>query len=230
MLRIGHISDLHLNGSADRRHRVIRALGQAVDAGAEHVIISGDLTAHGRVSEHEELASILYDHWPYSSTVVPGNHDSGEGFTQIFVGVGAPRSFPDALIIPIDTRAPKRALFFRALGAIGKTQMAKIDWLTRNVDRPTILVMHHGPQWQKFHPFDGLIDRAGILRVLGRSPLIHVCCGHDHRVLDFGQTHTAASCALHPDPLRLYDVGLGKFGLAYRSEWEGTTGFAGVPR
>jgi 3',5'-cyclic AMP phosphodiesterase CpdA len=230
-MRVAHLSDLHLNGSFDRRARVIGALSQASMAGARHLIVSGDITAHGRIPEFRELAGILAVNWPAGVTIVPGNHDGCRGeFESVFGPVAPPSDLGDALVIPIDTRAKKRSLLFRALGRVGKQQIQLLDWLTQDVQKPVLFVMHHGSQKHPFQQFEGLIDRVAINRLLARSPLIHVICGHDHRVLDLGQVHAAASCALHPEPLRLYDVGVGGFGVAYRSQYVGTTGLAGPPK
>lgn len=232
MIRLAHLSDLHLNGTFDRRARLIRSLGQAQKAGAGHLLLTGDLTGHGRLSEFQELAGLLAVNWPGGQTIVPGNHDGLNGnFERVFGPVGQPFDLDgEALIIPIDTRAPRRALVFRALGKVGRQQTQMIDWLTQNVQKPTLIICHHGAQVHPLQIFDGLVDRASILRILKRSPLIHVICGHDHRVLDIdNQIHVAASCALHPDPLRLYDVGVGSFSTSYRSPITGTTGFAGLP-
>ena len=109
--------------------------------------------------------------------------------------------------------------------------MSMLESLTRRVDKPVLIVAHHGPQFGGvLHPFRGLIDRAGVMRLLGRSPDIHYLCGHDHRVLDIGQVHTAGSVATHDDPLRLYDVGPAGFKSIYRSADPGSAGLAAPPK
>jgi Icc protein len=232
MTRIAHISDTHLSGTVDRRARLIGALSQAKRFGADHLLLTGDLTGHGKLSEFHELRNVLAENWSGTSTIVPGNHDgSGTGFGHVFGSLSPPFVLNgEALIVPLDTRVKRRGLLFRALGKVGKLQLQMCDWLTRNVELPTLFVMHHGPQNHAIQFLEGLIDRAAIHRLLARSSKIHVCCGHDHRVMDIGtQIHTAASCALHPEPLRLYDVGVGSFDLTYRSAITGSVGFAGPP-
>jgi 3',5'-cyclic AMP phosphodiesterase CpdA len=231
-MRIAHLSDLHLNGTFDRRARLIGALAQASKAGAKHLLLTGDLTGHGRLEEFRELAGLLAVNWCGGLTIVPGNHDGTSGnFEHVFGPVASPFDLDgQALVIPIDTRAPRRSLLFRALGKVGHRQISMLDWLTTDVQKPTIIVQHHGPQVHPLQVFDGLIDRAAIMRLLARSSNIHICCGHDHRVLDVGnQIHIAASCATHDDPLRLYDVGVDGFSVSYRSRFTGTTGVAGLP-
>ena len=227
---ISHLSDLHVNGLEARRLRLIRALGQARAAGSQHMIFTGDLTASGKERQFRELAGVLEEHWPHSLTMVPGNHDAGFGFTKQFGPLAHPQHVGGALIIPIDTRAPRRALMFGALGKVGWTQLNMIDTLTRNVGCPTLIVGHHPPIVDWLHPFHGLIDHVAIMRLLGRSPNIHYLGGHDHRVLDIGQIHTAGSVATHDDPLRLYEVGAGGFRSIYRSADPGSAGLAGPPK
>jgi len=227
---VAHLSDLHLKNDEGRRLRFVRALGQAKAAGAQELIITGDLTASGRERQFQELADVLAEHWPYGRTIVPGNHDSGHGFGRVFGPLDHPKMVGETLVIPIDTRAPRRAILFGALGKIGAMQLSMLDTLTRNVAGPVIIAAHHGPQFGGvLHPFHGLIDRAAVMRLLGRSPNIHYLAGHDHRVLDIGQVHTAGSVATHDDPLRLYEVGAGGFRSIYRSADPGSAGFAGPP-
>jgi 3',5'-cyclic AMP phosphodiesterase CpdA len=157
---------------------------------------------------------VLAQHWRAPSTIIPGNHDPGH-FDSTF-GAPALVDLGDAVIMPLDTRYRKRALLFRALGRIGDEQMAAVEAVTRTA-RPVVVAMHHGPQHHPLNFLDGLVDRHKMLGLLSSRPNVHVCCGHDHRALDFGQVHVAASVAHHPDPLRLYDVVGGVFFPSYRS-------------
>jgi 3',5'-cyclic AMP phosphodiesterase CpdA len=102
MLRIAHLSDVHIldphtRRSAARYRITARAvsLGRAVDprgrarklsralaaakaSGAAHVVITGDLTELGDPNEFEHFASLLDEaRMPEGSvTLVPGNHDA----------------------------------------------------------------------------------------------------------------------------------------------------------
>ena len=89
---------------------------------------------------------MLLGHWGGTSTIVPGNHDGGSAFDTVFGGIGGPVDLGEATVVPVDTRMRRRALLFRATGAVGRRQLAGLDMLTRSVDRPTIVAMHHGPQ------------------------------------------------------------------------------------
>jgi 3',5'-cyclic AMP phosphodiesterase CpdA len=231
MLRLAQLSDLHLNGSYDRANRFINGLGQARVAGASHLILSGDLTGHDKLSEHLELQSLLDQYWNGTTTVIPGNHDRSGNFDRVFGAIGSPVDLGECVVVPLDSRLRRRAFIFRALGSIGNGQL-ELARLAAQSNRPVILVSHHGPQFHPMQFLDGLIDRKRILSLLAANPNVHVCCGHDHRVFDFGdQVHVAASCATHDDPLRLYDIVNGVFRASYMSPEVGRyLAFAGPPR
>src|SRR5450432_2080609 len=97
--RIAHISDVHLLAEpAQKRHdlrvrflsfgRVLdaaarirklkTALCKALRSGADHVLVSGDLTESGTPEQFETLASVLDELRidPERLTLVPGNHDA----------------------------------------------------------------------------------------------------------------------------------------------------------
>src|SRR5690348_1512783 len=102
MTRIAHLSDLHLleddlaarslkerlrlsfltfGRSIDaiaRRARVARALQNAWEAEADHLVITGDVTEDGIESQFLVLADVLRESdWPaHRVTLVPGNHDA----------------------------------------------------------------------------------------------------------------------------------------------------------
>ncbi|HZU84273.1 MAG TPA: metallophosphoesterase, partial [Polyangiaceae bacterium] len=99
--RIAHLSDVHMLDSlpsrsrsgwsmrhhflsfgrrldsGGRRHKLARALSAARGLGADHVVISGDLTETGAPGEFESLAEVLHDSAVPAGriTLVPGNHD-----------------------------------------------------------------------------------------------------------------------------------------------------------
>jgi Icc protein len=215
MIRLAHLSDTHMNGTADRRMRLIQGLSQATTAGAKHLLLTGDLTKNDRPEEYRELAGVLSTYWPGTSTVIPGNHDPTH-FGPTF-GSPALLDLGDAFVLPLDTRYRRRAPLFRALGRVGAEQLAAVQRLASSTSKPVVVAMHHGPQSHPLQWLDGLVDRHRMLGLLSAHPNVHVCCGHDHRALDIGRIHVAGSVAHHPEPLRLYDVIDGRFFPSYRS-------------
>jgi 3',5'-cyclic-AMP phosphodiesterase len=227
-MRFAHLTDVHMNGTADRRQRLGRALDDAMASGAKHLLLTGDLTDSGRPEQFQELAWAL-GRWHRTTTIVGGNHD-GAGFESALSGcLGrfastsvVPFIVGGVRVVPISTYYPRRALAFRALGSIGRDQFAALEQAVLATRGPVVVAMHHGPQIDPLKAFAGLVDRHRIEGLLRSNPQVSVCCGHDHRVIDIGQVHVAASCATHPDPLRVYDVGVGRFESVYRSECEGS--------
>jgi 3',5'-cyclic AMP phosphodiesterase CpdA len=216
MATLAHLTDLHLNGTASRREKFIGALQKAVTLGANHLLLTGDLTAHGNRDHFVELAGCL-THWPHGATIVGGNHD-GDYFRVAIRSDGALGRFAhtsvagvatqldDLTILPVDTFVSRRALLFRALGMVGDDQISKIDRVCQDARRPVVIAMHHGPQAEPLRAFASLVDARRFAGLLARHPHVSVCCGHDHRIIDQGSVHVAAAVAHHPDPLRLYRV------------------------
>jgi 3',5'-cyclic AMP phosphodiesterase CpdA len=212
---LAHLTDLHLNGSADRRTRVVAALRQARGLGAAHLLLTGDLTAYGTHAQVAELSRLLADEWPAAEglgkTVVPGNHD-GDGPIDKHFPVGEPTEIADgAVLVPVDTRFKRRALAFRALGAIGKEALGTLERVSRDPARTVVAAMHHGPHGRAMGFFEGTVGRQGLGALMKDRPHLHVCCGHDHRSFDRGNVHVANAVAHHQKALRLYEVGSAGF-------------------
>jgi 3',5'-cyclic-AMP phosphodiesterase len=225
MTRIAHLTDLHLNGTTDHAGRFVRVLARAREAGAQHLVLTGDLTQAGKDFQFDELSMLLNWH-PRSVTLVPGNHDGDPANWMRALGGPlarfAPTSAPgtvielgDAEIVPINTQI--RQPPFLARGMVSEEQLHLLDRLTRARRRPLLIAMHHGPQRAPLQPLDGLVNRRAIQGILNRSESIYVLCGHDHRIMDMGRIFTAGSVAEHKDPLRIYDITAGRLQPVYRS-------------
>lgn len=234
MTRIAHLSDLHLNGQDERRLRFALALEKALAGGAEHLVLTGDLTADGADAQFTELSNALSAWPPGRVTLIGGNHDlGGKDWTTVLLtsplkryfktsvpcGRGGFADLGDCLILPVSTQYKKRSFIFRALGHADEADLASLCAVTDQSRRPILIAMHHGPQWHPLQFFDGLTNRQAFLDLLSRAPNVTILCGHDHRALDLegGRIFTAASVADHADPLRLYDVAGGRVVPIYRS-------------
>lgn len=231
MTRIAHLSDVHLNGSKNRRDRFLQALDRAQHFGATHLVLTGDLTASGARDQFVELAGCL-ERWPSDRVAMtPGNHDGSvkdwakamagplRRFTHLSrVGVA---DLGDVIIAVASTQIDQPWPM-----ACGKVNGAQLHLLRACVEfsraRLVVVAMHHPPIESPLDRFDGLINRDEVAAIIANGPNLHVLCGHDHRVLDSGRVHIAGSVAHHPDPLRLYDVIGGSLVLRYRSANEGS--------
>lgn len=249
MRRIAHLSDVHildtragragrqaryrfatrlvsLGRSVDphqRTRRLARALEAAKANGADHIVISGDLTEVGEQAEYEQFAEVLHDaRLPEDSvTLVPGNHDaytSADGWAKAMRGPLARFAAASAALagkivdrgavafLPIDTTQYQSIAW--SGGVFSKDSAAAIDRRLRDPafrDKALVLVLHHPP----FHPvramkwIDGLRGGANVLDLLGRHPRLQLLHGHLHRIFNhMVSTSNAVGVALGQVVLR----------------------------
>jgi len=77
-MKIAHLSDLHFGFSPGLDSFIERRLHEVCEAGADHLVISGDLSQSGRKEQWEGLRHLLRRYGfftPEALTVIPGNHD-----------------------------------------------------------------------------------------------------------------------------------------------------------
>lgn len=227
--RVAHLSDLHLlerrparRGSwldlrtrflsfgrrldpEDRVLKLQRALGAAYRAGADHVVISGDLTEIGSPEQFERVAEVLHDgpFAPSRVTLVPGNHDvytSPDGWRRAIAGplrAFAPTSArpggdvveaAGVTLLPVDVTVHQPVTM-----AAGELAHGDADRLGRFLadrrfrDRPVVLVQHHPPLPHRFGLWqwiDGLRGWPRLVRMLERHPELQVLHGHLHEVVN----------------------------------------------
>jgi 3',5'-cyclic-AMP phosphodiesterase len=235
MTRIAHLSDSHLDGSVAQNARLRHGLNRAAESGADHLLLTGDLTSSGKRAEFEELAGCLAG-WPSARvTMVAGNHDGepsnwtralSETRLNRFRSTSLPGTVTDlgdATIVAVSSQAARRAPIFKAQGTVNPHHLRALGAVAAsNPQKCVIGAMHHGPQWNTLQPFDGITNRASVLATLRAAPNLFICCGHDHRVLDLGRVFTAASVAEHDDPLRIYEIQGSTLVPTYRSPLAGS--------
>ena len=245
MRRIAHLSDVHTLDPAHRRssaryrsatkfvslgrpvdprgraRKLMRGLAAAKASGADHVVITGDLTEIGDASEFEHFASLLADaRMPEDGvTLVPGNHDAYttngawrralEGPLKRYALASATEAGKvvdrgAVAFLPIDTSYFQSMA--RSAGSItpdaARAVQARIEDPGLR-DKTIVLVMHHPPfvrhnaltQW-----IDGLRGFKHILDMLTLHPRVQILHGHMHRVMD-----------------RIVDLGKGVAGVANRA-------------
>jgi 3',5'-cyclic AMP phosphodiesterase CpdA len=256
MTRIAHLSDLHLledephqgrSGLASfrlrylsfgrpldaevRRRRFARGLERARWAGADHVVVTGDLTEDGEAEQFTAVAEVLHESaWdPSQVTLLPGNHDQYTRFDAFETALsgplsafretstlGAPVALDDVMILPVCMRIDQP--FTRSAGAMGDETLELVDTLAERTERGprALLVAQHHP----VHPeplgmnwIDGTLDTGDVQSVLGRHEHVHVLHGHTHRRQDrhlgkspHPRVFSPTSVVQDSAPLRLYDV------------------------
>lgn len=235
--RIAHLSDVHILDPAHRRssaryrfatkavslgrpvdpreraRKLTRGLVAAKASGADHVVITGDLTEIGEAKEFEHFAHVL-DEAGFeggSVTLVPGNHDaytSGGAWRKALEGplkrwAAASATEPGKVVdrgpvvfLPIDTSCYQSIARSGGLFTpeAARAVQARIDDAALR-DKAVVLVQHHPPFAQHKNPvahwIDGLRGCAHVLDMLARHPRLQILHGHMHRVVDriVGRAH-----------------------------------------
>ena len=254
MTQVAHLSDLHLledghkarRGEARRRltyislgrpyepearrRRAAAALAASKRSGADHLVLTGDLTEDGLASQFAILAELLDESgWPpHCVTLLPGNHDAyagKEAWALALSGplasyratstLGAPVRLPGVTILPLSTSLAQH--YTRSSGAFAEGALASAGEAaaeSRRSGEALVLAMHHPPrrsplpllQW-----IDGFRDHAAVGALLGVHDHVHVLHGHTHEAADHavrpGATPRIFSTEAVVDgaaPLRLY--------------------------
>ena len=222
MIRLAHLSDIHLldenHGSRpfserlrlstlsfgrrldhrERKGRLLDALEAALDARADHIVITGDLTEDGHPAQFAALAEVLSSVGVHPSriTLVPGNHDSyhreGEyeralsGPLSPWAGTSTPGSvvsLPGVDLLPISTAHYQR--WWSATGSITDEQKQALAALVRcDTDgRAIVVVQHHPPLSHKLkvlNRVDGLVGYREVQALVQEHARVHVLHGHTH--------------------------------------------------
>lgn len=230
MRRIAHLSDVHmldpqtrtfgaryrfttravsLGRAVDpqsRARKMARALDAAKASGADHVVISGDLTELGHEREFEHFAEVLHDaKLPEDSvTLVPGNHDAytrPSGWREALAGplkafarasAAEPGKVVDrgpVALLPMDVTCFQSIAF-----AGGEFTGDAAEALERRVkdpglrDKALVVVMHHPPFMHYRNPImqwlDGLRGYTRAFDLLKNHPRLQLLHGHLHYVVD----------------------------------------------
>ncbi|HEY3818969.1 MAG TPA: metallophosphoesterase [Polyangiaceae bacterium] len=257
--RIAHLSDVHMLDArpsrarsgysmghrflsfgrpldaVGRRNKLVHALSAARRVGADHVVVSGDLTEIGAPGEFECLGEALHESGiaPERITLVPGNHDlytSADAWTRAMVG-------PLAAFRETSAAEPGRIVECAGVRFM-PLDVARLQPLTRSAgwmeddvlevvqqraadpglsDRPLVVVQHHPPfvrTTQAWQWVDGLIGAARLMSILETFRHLFVLHGHLHaaanRVLGCGVARVLGATAIVDDKdaprIRLYDV------------------------
>lgn len=235
-MRVAHLSDLHLLSDdlrsrswaarfvslhrpldvAGRKRKFSRALRTAHARGAEHVVLSGDLTEVGALAEFETLAELLVDSpfAPEQITLVPGNHDAytaRDGWKRAFdgplaayrrtssvtPGVVTPVDLGSVVLLPVDTTCYQSVA--SSSGVFTQDAGDSLDQHLRSLDEasaPRVIVQHHPPFPRKsaaWQYIDGLQGWARLEHILLSHPSLALLHGHMHLIVTrvLGSMHHA---------------------------------------
>ncbi len=257
--RIAHLSDVHMLESGPvasilqglairfvsagravdahaRVHRLERALRAAARAGADHVVVSGDLTEVGAPGQFEAFAAVLHDSGipPENVTLVPGNHDaysSGEAWRRALEGPlrayrgtaadqdGKVVDRGDVAFLPIDVACPQPIT--RSAGELSAAAAAALEsrFSDPGLAKKALVVVQHHPPFEHDHGtwqwLDGLRGSSRLMAALARHTHVQVLHGHLHKAVDriigLGKSRVLGAPATVEDPhgaprVRLYDL------------------------
>jgi 3',5'-cyclic AMP phosphodiesterase CpdA len=200
MQKIIVFTDIHITAAGeeiiglDPLARFAAGLSHAVDRhrDATRIVITGDLTHHGRPDQYARLRAALKD-CPLPVSLMIGNHDHRAGFRAAFPDEPIdPDGFiqqvidlPGYRLILLDTVDESAQI--RHSGYLCET---RLDWLEAMLraapDRPTVLFMHHPPIMTGFEGMDriGLRNRDALGEFLRKFAQVRqIVAGHVHRTI-----------------------------------------------
>jgi 3',5'-cyclic AMP phosphodiesterase CpdA len=187
----------------ERRERAARALLEVSRSGADHLVITGDLTEDGLPAQFEVLAALLADAHipPERVTLIPGNHDAYDAPGNYAAALAGPLSpyartsanldpvvLGGVTLVPISTAFHQIAL--RSAGAISPSDFGKLRRLADDRafrGRPLVLVQHHPPgrlSWPPMQWLDGLREHGALSTLAEQTAHLHIVHGHTHQAVD----------------------------------------------
>lgn len=186
MTVIAHLSDPHLDGSAQRLRRFRAVLKQATDLPElDAVVISGDLADHGAANEYEQFFHTFPHNFPILT--VAGNHDLTGPLLDALSDRGLPATLNSTLDIPgvrligLDSHVDQHDE-----GTLAPTDLEYAREQLAGTDGPAIITLHHPPVPVGHHVMDRLglsnaDDLAEIVRA--HDQIIGIFTGHVHSAL-----------------------------------------------
>lgn len=202
MYKLLVMTDLHLLEAGgdiiglDPTANFNRALDHALihHPDAKRLILTGDLTHHGKVAQYNVLKEAL-QFCPIPVSFLIGNHDIRENFFDVFPAATKDKNgflqsamvHGDDVWITLDTKHDDAD---EAEKHCGMLCTARLEWLkaqlAQHSDKRAIVFMHHPPFDVGFVGMDRikLLNGPEVLDVMRRHPCdIHLIAGHVHRTI-----------------------------------------------
>lgn len=225
----------HLDPETRFRAGLANALAQF--PGAERIIITGDLTHHGRVAQFEQVRDAIAD-CPLPVHLMLGNHDTRANFRAVFPE--APVT-PEGHVQQVIDAGDTRLILLDTLEETheiphaGRLCAARLAWLDNALanagGRRAIVFLHHPPMDVGFPAMDeiGLSDKPALWEVLARHENVcQIIAGHVHRTISgaaAGIPTAVFKSTCHQAPMMLDDAGAhvsvdepGAYGILFLSE------------
>ena len=220
-----------------RYRNAVLALRRAHVAGAEHALLTGDLTEDGLPAQYDLLKEVLNESGfaPDQVTLVPGNHDTYSdpeawhkalsGTLRAYrrtSGAHAVTLLDEAVIMPMSTVIESQT-FMISVGAIKTADVERAAALAADPackNRTAIVAMHHPPLGLSnpvVNAIDGLRYSKPMRDLLNDTSELRVLHGHIHRAIDrtlqrrsHAQVIAADAIRSGSDSLRLYKADAGQ--------------------
>lgn len=221
MTKLLIMTDIHIVEPGERiigldpSARFAEALAHALrDHGdAAHLILTGDLTHHGRPEQYARLKALIAD-VPMPVTLLIGNHDDRATFQAAFPEAARDENgFVQTVIdtdthrlICLDTVDPNTA--YSHGGHLCAARMAWLEAQLAGSDKPCLIFQHHPPARTGFDGMDviGLNNAAEERAMLARYGARHVIAGHIHRTMSGnagGISYSLLKSPCHQMPMTL---------------------------
>lgn len=236
-LRLSWLSMLRPLDPEKRRRRALLALEQAFTSGADHLVITGDLTEDGVPDQFEVLAAVLVEsRWPASRvTLVPGNHDyyhDDKAFKAALEEgplrpyretsrAGGVVAIAGALLVAVSTAFHQS--FTKSAGGMERDGLEAIEGAAREASKKgvaLIIAQHHPPKAHALPPIqwiDGFQQHRELGALLLQHDHAHVMHGHTHTLADrpvrsgaSARIFSAEAVVDSASPLRLYKAEHGR--------------------
>jgi putative phosphoesterase len=175
------ISDIHC-GPQFREKIFNDAVKEINRLEPDGIIITGDLTEEGLVSQYRKAQESLEKIEAKKIIICAGNHDYRSTGYYLFRHFFEPQqivTMNDTLFTTLGTARPERN--------DGELGFRQIEWLKRTLndskEKRKIVAMHHHvlPVPDTGTDKITIVDAGDLLRVLARSDVDLVLCGHRHR-------------------------------------------------